>query len=430
MQACPGDHRGHLRRDKKLPRPGAKEELGAPRAVQPPAKHRGKGKADKGHGNENRRKIAIDGSKRLRRQLHAHVSAVGNRHAADENDQRRQCAHEDGIEKNLHNAHQALFRRVGNLRRSVGDGRGTHPRLIGKHPAAASDAKRLIGRTQSPACHRPGRKCPRRDRRERRRNLPPAQHQHHRAEQDICNGDERHQPLGHNTDASRAPKEHRAHQCGQNQSHHKVSKSGLFPTEAGHHIVYAGDHSVDLSGVSHAEGRNHAEHAVSDGHRCKFRLQALSDHIHGAADPPCRGFHPVAKRQRDLRVFRDHPENAANPHPENGPRPAETDGTGNADDISRPYGRRQRRTQRLKGRHPVPAFLPRAKHGKKAPPCSGKQRQLGEAKPQAQIKSHANDQHQRGRTPDDSIQAVNVFGHFVLLAYHFFVETAREKSEK
>ena len=72
----------------------------------------------------------------------------------------------------------------------------------------------------------------------------------------------------------------------------------------------------------------------------------------------------------------------------------------------------------------------RAKHGKKAPPCSGEQRQLGEPKPQAQIKPHANDQHQRRRTPDDSIQAVDVFGHFVLLAYHFFVETAREKSEK
>ena len=174
LQACPGDHRGHLRRNKKLPRPGAKEELGAPRTVQPPAKHRGKGKADEGHGNENRRKIAIDSSKRLRRQLHAHVSAVGNRHAADENDQRCQCTHEDGIEKNLHNAHQPLFRRVGNLRRSVGDGRGTHASLIGKHPAAASDAKRLISRTQSAARHRPRGKCPRRDRRERRRNLPPA----------------------------------------------------------------------------------------------------------------------------------------------------------------------------------------------------------------------------------------------------------------
>lgn len=139
------DYRGSLEQGKLLPGIVAKQKLSTSGTVKAPAQNRGEGKAAEKQGKQNADPIPVNRGKGSAGQLYTGIRSIGDDNTAAQNHQRRHRTDDDGIEKHLHDTHQALIRRMLHLSGGVGDGRGAHAGLVGKdtpgyaHPQGPED---------------------------------------------------------------------------------------------------------------------------------------------------------------------------------------------------------------------------------------------------------------------------------------------------
>ena len=130
-----------------------------------------------------------------------------------------------------------------------------------------------------------------------------------------------------------------------------------------------------------------------------FPRHPLPDHIHGAAHHFPAGEIPVAPRQSHLGKFCGHAQKSAEPHPENGPGSAKANSPADADDVPGPHRGRQRRAERLKLGHGALLLFWDRQHTE----CSWQQRDLREARAQAQKQPRTHHHRDPGRPPQEPI---------------------------
>ena len=177
--------------------PFSEKEPGAPGAVKAPAQHRGKGETADTQGKQNGRPGSADGGKGVG---HAFLICA-------EDHQSRHGADDDGVQEYLHDAKQSLLRRMVHPGGGVGDGCGAHARFVGEDASGNADAqsrKECGSRLECPCKNRP----------ERTGNGLMSDNQDCRSQQQINNGCEGNQHLGHFADALCTPQHHRSHQDG------------------------------------------------------------------------------------------------------------------------------------------------------------------------------------------------------------------------
>ena len=136
----------------------------------------------------------------------------------------------------------------------MGDGSGTHARLVGEYPPAATHLQSRKSRTQGSAGDSPGTKSPG-ENCLKSPDDPPTEHQEHNGtHQEIpCRG-KRHQKLGgFSHPAGSAPQEHPHGQRHAN-AQQEIAQYARATAKAGQNPVAACDHRVDLGGVAHPEG--------------------------------------------------------------------------------------------------------------------------------------------------------------------------------
>ena len=144
------DHPGIQRRPKQNSDPLADAEgppadpseeiLRTPPGIKAPSQDRRQGKEHQTAAEHRADPVSKAAGQRLGRQLRPHSLAPGDRDPAGQDHKRRQRADDHGIEKNLHDPHEPLLRRVVRFRRAVGDGGGAHAGLVGECPPGHADA--------------------------------------------------------------------------------------------------------------------------------------------------------------------------------------------------------------------------------------------------------------------------------------------------
>ena len=179
--------------------PLSEEEPGAPGTVKPPAQHRGKGETANTKGKQNGRPWAADGGKGVGHAFPICAEDHQSRHGADD----------DGVQEDFHDTKQSLLGRVLDLCGGVGDGCGAHSRFVGEDASGNAD-------TQSRKECGSRLECPFEDRPERTGDGLTSDNQDCRSQQQIDDGCEWDQHLGHFADALRSPQHHRSNQKSKN----------------------------------------------------------------------------------------------------------------------------------------------------------------------------------------------------------------------
>ena len=107
-----------------------KQEFDESGAVQPPAEHRAQREAAQRNRGRNGRPAAVGCGEPVHRQIRAGGGAIGDRRAADQNDQRSERADDDRIDEDLEDAEQTLTNRIVRVRARVRDRRGAESRFV------------------------------------------------------------------------------------------------------------------------------------------------------------------------------------------------------------------------------------------------------------------------------------------------------------
>ena len=239
--------------------PFSEKEPGAPGAVKAPAQHRGKGETADAQSKQNGCPGPADNGEGIRNAPLSCAEDHQGRHGADD----------DGVQKNLHDAQQALLRRMVHPGGGVGDGCGAHARFVGEYPsgnADAQDRKECGFRMEGP--FKDGPECA-------GDGLRP-QNQHRHRQQQIDDGCKGNQHLGHFADALRPAQHHRSNKDGQDTADEQMV--------CREHFIQSGDHGVDLGRIAHAKGGDDTEYGIQGRQKLPSLGKAMPNHVHGAAD--------------------------------------------------------------------------------------------------------------------------------------------------
>ena len=365
MQHRTDDDGADLQPYKPFPHTVTQQILGAANAVKAPAEDGSQGKQAQRSGDHHADPWAKNRAEGSIGKTDAHIKAIGDLHAADQNHQCSDGADHDGIQEHFHDAHHALLHRVTDRGGCVGDGGCAHTSLICKHAPGNAGANSNHGRTDYAPGNSLGLESAAKNGSKCGRNGIQALYQHQNSQEQVEACRKGNQPLRSQANALCAAKEHGAHQARHQNTHHKLAPNAHGKAKRSQGICRAVDDRVDLGSIAYAKGSNYAEKGIQRRKRPECLWQSPADHIHRSADPFSIGIsRPVTHRQGGLSKFDHHAKQAAKPHPKNGPGPTDGNGAGHTGQIPRTYGCSQSRAHCLERGDPLPCAIPSQHPGK------------------------------------------------------------------
>ena len=235
----------------------------------------------------------------------------------------------------------------------VGDGRGTHARLVGEHAALHAAAQRRLDADARRAAERRARGKGRgHDVSEGADGGGKVQEDDRQRHAGVKSAHQRHQPFRRPADARRAAHQRQRDRQRKQKPHEQAQRrfrEGGEKCREGKRGRFRG--GVGLHHVADAEGGQRSEQGKEARERGKAPAQS-ADIVHRpAVKSPVRRPLAIAHGEDDFGILRGHAEKGRHPHPEHRARPAQSDGPGDAGDIARAHRGRQRRRHRLQRRY-------------------------------------------------------------------------------